>query len=219
MKKIKIKQQYIVYKITNLVNGKVYIGVHKTKIIKDDYMGSGRLIRRAINKYGIKNFKKEIIARCDNEEEMYEFEAKLVNDDFLKNCRTYNLINGGFGGWNFVNNNIWTNEKRIQHGKKYGSKAGSWQCPEKRRKILETIPIEKRQQIGKSMGDKFGGFNKFTPEDIQQRLEKIKHIDLMKYGWVNEVAEALEITHTQVRRFMKKFYKGSYYRRANNSAG
>lgn len=49
----------VIYKITNIINGKVYIG----KSIKnsESYMGSGILIKRAIKKYKLKNFCKEII--------------------------------------------------------------------------------------------------------------------------------------------------------------
>jgi hypothetical protein len=61
---------FIIYKITNLINGKVYIGKHETKNINDNYFGSGKLIRRAIKKYGISNFKKEILFQFSSREEM-----------------------------------------------------------------------------------------------------------------------------------------------------
>lgn len=92
---------YLVYKVTNLVNGKFYIGAHKTDNKNDDYMGSGKLIKRAIKKYGIENFKKEIILECESQEEMYRIEAEMV-----VLCEdSYNLKFGGQGGWDYCNIN------------------------------------------------------------------------------------------------------------------
>ena len=52
---------YYIYRITNLINGKTYIGQHKYKKLNDTYMGSGKALRAAQKKYGIKNFKKDIL--------------------------------------------------------------------------------------------------------------------------------------------------------------
>lgn len=94
---------YIVYKTTNQVNGKFYIGTHKTIDLNDDYLGSGTLLRRAIDKYGAVNFKKEILFVFDNPEEMFAKEAEIVTDDFLAENNTYNLKRGGFGGFDLIN--------------------------------------------------------------------------------------------------------------------
>lgn len=99
---------YLIYKITNNLNNKIYIGFHKTKNKDDGYMGSGKYLNHAYKKHGLENFTKEILFEYDNPKEMYDKEAELVNEDFLTNENTYNLKIGGFGGWDHINtSSVW----------------------------------------------------------------------------------------------------------------
>ena len=60
-----MKGKWYIYKITNLINNKNYIGKRRHQEcdtpLQERYMGSGRLIKQAIKKYGYQNFKKEIL--------------------------------------------------------------------------------------------------------------------------------------------------------------
>ena len=109
MVNIYMNKKYYIYKITNLVNGKIYIGKHSQKIQnKDTYFGSGVLLNKAINKYGKENFKKEIIENC-TKENLSEKEIYWINkfDCFVPNG--YNLAKGGNGGNSTNNTHIYNN--------------------------------------------------------------------------------------------------------------
>ena len=96
---------YYLYKITNLVNNKFYIGVHKTKNLNDEYMGSGKVIRQAIKKHGIENFKKEILEFFSDSKSMLEKEREIITEDFLLRADVYNLRKGGDGGFDYITKN------------------------------------------------------------------------------------------------------------------
>jgi hypothetical protein len=92
---------YIIYKITNIVNGKIYIGKHETENLHDGYLGSGIAIREAVRKHGKHNFEKEIMFIFDTAQEMNDKERELISEDFIKSKETYNLGVGGEGGPHF----------------------------------------------------------------------------------------------------------------------
>lgn len=88
--------KYYVYKITNKINGKIYIGVHGSNdIVHDDYMGPGTLIKRALKKYGKMNFERELLFEYEDYLKAYEKENEIVNEEFCEDSNNYNIKIGG----------------------------------------------------------------------------------------------------------------------------
>ena len=88
-----------IYKTTNLINGKIYIGQHRVNndVIDKNYFGSGKLLLEAIKKYGKENFKCEIIEWCESEKSLSEKEVYYI--DYYKSKVTfgnYNMSDGGY---------------------------------------------------------------------------------------------------------------------------
>jgi len=100
-----LRKHNLIYKITNELNQKIYIGVHSTDDINDNYMGSGISISKAIKKYGIENFTKEILFDFDTQEIAYNKERELVNKEFVLREDTYNINIGGLGGTGYYTPN------------------------------------------------------------------------------------------------------------------
>jgi hypothetical protein len=108
---------YYLYELKNLINGKIYVGVHKTATIDDGYMGSGKVSKVAIEKHGIENFSKTILEEFENAEQMFAREAEVVNEAFLAREDVYNLRRGGTGGFDYINSSPGVDESRRLGGK------------------------------------------------------------------------------------------------------
>lgn len=154
---------YTIYKITNQINGKHYIGSHKTKNLDDDYMGSGKYLRHAQRKYGLENFKKEILHVFDNAEDMYSKEAEIVNENFIAEANTYNVKVGGFGGFDYIND-------RGLNGAKKGAE---------RTKILMQDPVF----YNKWLNAKMEGYSKIS--DTKKELISKKRKETIRNKFPN----------------------------------
>jgi hypothetical protein len=90
---------YIVYQTTNVINDRIYVGIHKQFADQfDGYLGSGILLARAVEKYGRDNFVRITLHECDTWDEARAVERQLVDVNFVSRDDTYNIAIGGQGG-------------------------------------------------------------------------------------------------------------------------
>lgn len=91
-------KQYYIYKITNKINKKMYIGSHYGEV-GDSYYGSGLLISRALEKHGKENFIKEILEILPNKQIMLQRENYWLNKfNCAIDSQYYNITNAASGG-------------------------------------------------------------------------------------------------------------------------
>lgn len=87
----------VVYKTTNLITNKIYVG--KDESNSTTYIGSGKWLKRSIKKHGIENFKKEILEICNDSNHLEERERFWIKKLDSTNPKIgYNITDGGSGG-------------------------------------------------------------------------------------------------------------------------
>lgn len=145
-----------IYKTTNLINGKIYIGQKKSpKFLGEKYLGSGKRLYYALDKYGKENFKVELIEKIYDEKLINEREIYWINHYQSTNRKIgYNISNGGNGGF------VLKNDPEAQEKAKL--------------KYRQTM-IDKYNGSsikGKKVINKDGGNKLVYPNEIEQYLSK-----------------------------------------------
>ena len=117
-----MKKFHFIYKTTNLVNGKYYIGAHSTDNLNDGYLGSGVGISRAIKRYGAENFKRDILEFVNSEEEKWKCEIDHITPEIVQDDMSYNQV---AGGKNWIAAMKRTGDERLKQHQSKAGKIGS----------------------------------------------------------------------------------------------
>ncbi len=187
---------YLIYKVTNKLNNRFYVGKHKTENKNDDYHGSGILIDRAIKKYGKENFSKELLFECSSEEEMNQKEIDIVDEEFVAREDTYNIALGGNGG------NL-TKENRIK-GNRLGT-AALWKRYAEDEDFRDAYNL-KRSIIAKARNLKYGNPSKGKKMSEETKAKmSASHIGKTK-GSANGVFGKHWVTNGKETKLVDKSY-------------
>lgn len=161
----------IIYKTTNLINGKFYVG--KDERNKPDYLGSGINLHRAIKKYGEENFIKETVEVCSTREELIEREKYWIKETKAQEIG-YNIADGGWGG------NTYDEETRERISQEFKGRHVSPETVEKRRQTREKRKQEnpdrynQTEERKKAIGDFHRG-KEISEEQRQKNSERMKN--------------------------------------------
>jgi len=148
----------IVYMTENLINGKRYIG--RDMFNNPDYLGSGKLLQKAITKYGRENFKKNILQYCNSIEELKEAENNWIQKfNAAHDTMFYNILDGSSGGDSLSNHPDLENIKtKIRTAR---SKQNICHSEETKRKISES-----------QKGELSYWYKKERPAELNQRVSQ-----------------------------------------------
>lgn len=155
------KQHHILYKTTNLITERYYIGMHSTNSLEDGYIGSGKRLWYEIRKYGRVNFKFEILEHCSTRAELVAREAIIVNEQEINREKCLNLKTGGSGGAHKAATKAFRDKLKNN--------------PEFRRKFSETCSQRNKKQYeeGKRMRAYFYDWTgKTHSEETKQKISK-----------------------------------------------
>jgi hypothetical protein len=173
---------YYLYEIRNNLNGKVYVGVHSTQNMNDGYMGSGKVIRTAIEKYGLGNFTKVILEQFDTSAAMYAREKEIVTKDFLGRTDVYNLRCGGTGGFDYLNDG---SDEHIARTKRARAAVSSEGISKRQKVIAATFAAERRGMFSDEVHSshelrKVGVYNPIVNEQARIKARSEQAIEKRK---------------------------------------
>jgi len=200
----------VIYKTTNLVNGKFYVG--KDEKNSPEYLGSGIVLKTAIKKYGTENFKKEILEECTDKKELNEREKYWIAT-LSATTLGYNIALGGEGGDTYSKNpklgeikkklsgnrNHFFNKTHSDESKAKMSKSQSGRKAwNKGLTNIHSDETKAKMSIARTLltGESATNFVK---------IEKEVLVNLLKNHSINKTAKILEISVSCVRRKINDF--------------
>ena len=95
----KVYKYHFIYKTTNILNNKFYIGIHSTNSLDDGYLGSGDRLKSSIRHHGRNNHRREIIEFFCDRDSLVLREIQMIDENTLKDPLCLNLVEGGEGGF------------------------------------------------------------------------------------------------------------------------
>lgn len=184
----KQKKHHYIYKTTNLINGKYYIGMHSTNDLNDGYIGSGKRLWYSIKKYGKENFNFEILEFLPNRKKLKKREEEIINETLLKDELCLNLCKGGEGGLKHdLNAKIWNDENfRERHRLKMKKmhEDGKFKIPDWTGKKHSELSKQKmsKSSVGMGSGEKNSQYGTcWITNGIENK--KIKKNQQIPNGW------------------------------------
>lgn len=178
----------LIYKWTNLVNGKIYIGQtsmtleKRTRLhVNNARAGSQSALHNAIRKYNPASFKVEAIYSCFDENELNKAETMFINDYACLSPKGYNLKPGGYDQkWHpemkqkasksALKRIAADNGKQIKEFQKIGQQALKGKDPWNKGK--KATDQAKANQSLSHMGQQAWNKGKETPEEIREKQRK-----------------------------------------------
>lgn len=188
----KEKKYHFIYKTTNLLSGKYYIGMHSTNDLDDGYLGSGNRLRLAIRKHGKENFKREILEFIESRAELKVREFEIVNLEEIAKKDCMNLVVGGEGG-----------NATAEYTSKY--QIEKWKDEEYRKKMSKLLKeyVTENHKQGKMKYDNFTG-NKHSEKTKKKMSESSKGMGVgttnSQYGtrWITNDIENKKIKKNEI---------------------
>jgi group I intron endonuclease len=206
----------VIYKITNLLNGKIYIG--KDLFNNQEYFGSGILIKNAILKYGKDNFKREILEYVDSRENLNDREKYWIKELNAQNREIgYNIHNGGDGGDTFSGKHHSEESKK----KSKDSNKKSWsnlELRDKHSKIMKIVQSredvkekkmaywteDKRKERSELIKSKMDNPRKESISKLMKEIKKKPIIcDGIRYDSISEACNSLNMSWYLITKNLK----------------
>ena len=159
------------YLTVNLKNGHFYHGIHSTDDLNDGYKGSGTVLQKAFEKHKKSNFVLIPLKFFDTRKELENYEAKVVNKEFLKRYQgvCYNVAEGGHGG------DLSAGKSDEEKAAKNQKVKDSWSDPEAKQQRVDNIKKsledpEKRKSISEKKTEHWS--DQKRRDDISKKMTK-----------------------------------------------
>ena len=211
-----------IYITTNMVNGRKYLGQRKFSNGWKSYLGSGKIFKQAVKKYGKEKFIREIVAFAYSKNELDELEKSFIREhNAVDNDDYYNISQGGYSQ---MAGHHWSEEdkKKMSESRK-GIPRGVMSEETKLK-----ISINRR---GKCVGEDNHNYGKHPSEEVRQKMSDAhkgvklseKHKQSMSFAvkgrkmpsrpkeLVDRIAKAnIKLTQKQVDEIRNKNFTGNY---------